>query len=120
MVYVDQHCHWTQERCHLIADSPEELRAAARWLGISLGFVQYQGTRDEHFDILQAERRMLLARPARYDGERVRELTNGQLYRHVKARTNRDYQAGIPCIRYARISQTVSWKPEDGVPSERR
>jgi hypothetical protein len=60
-VYVDKHCHWTRERCHMIADSHEELTQMARRLGVPQDSIQYFGTGDEHFDITMSKRELALA-----------------------------------------------------------
>ena len=57
MIRVD-HGKWPLGRmkmCHLIADSPEELREAARKLGLE-HYIQYPRTWKEHLDISQSKK----------------------------------------------------------------
>ena len=51
--------------CHMIADTPEELRAMADRIGIRGKWIQHGGTRKEHFDICMAKRRLAVAAGAR-------------------------------------------------------
>ena len=91
MVYVDEHCHWTAERCHLVADSPEELarfhaslHRAAFGLTEQSVCLQYPGTRDEHYDITQDERNVAI-------GLGATPLENAQLRGMVKSRSDDQY-----------------------------
>lgn len=53
MVYVDNFNipYRRMKMSHMVADTPEELRAMAIKIGISLKWIQYPNTADEHFDI---------------------------------------------------------------------
>lgn len=42
---------------HMIADTPEELRAFALVIGLKLEWIQHEGTAGEHFDISLSARR---------------------------------------------------------------
>lgn len=42
--------------CHMVADSPAELRAMADRIGVSRRWVQKPGTSHEHFDICLSKR----------------------------------------------------------------
>lgn len=78
-VYVDEHCHWTRERCHMVADSHDELDQMAHRLNIPVSSIQYLGTDDEHFDITMEERARALALGAV-------ELSNSALRQMMKTR----------------------------------
>ncbi len=43
--------------CHMIADTPEELREMARKIGIAQRWIQNEGEYREHFDICLSMRR---------------------------------------------------------------
>jgi hypothetical protein len=47
--------------CHLVADTPEELRAMAERIGLARKWIQHPGTAHEHFDVCQAKRRLAVA-----------------------------------------------------------
>jgi len=53
MVYIDDFKapYGRMLMCHMVADSSEELRDMATKIGVSLKWIQYPGTPDEHFDI---------------------------------------------------------------------
>jgi hypothetical protein len=57
-VYVDHasHAYGRMIMCHLLADSTEELFAAADAIGVQRKWIQNAGTPAEHFDICQAKR----------------------------------------------------------------
>lgn len=46
---------------HLIADTPAELRAMARRIGVAERWVQFPGTPKEHLDICAARRQVAIA-----------------------------------------------------------
>ena len=63
MIYVDD-AHWPLGRMkmsHLLADSPGELRDAARELGLER-YIQYPGTPKEHLDVSRTKRREAIDR----------------------------------------------------------
>lgn len=43
--------------CHMIADTPEELRAMAMRIGVAQKWIQHEGTFKEHFDIAQVKKK---------------------------------------------------------------
>jgi len=47
--------------CHMIADTPEELRAMADTIGVARRWVQHPGTPREHFDIALSKRAQAIA-----------------------------------------------------------
>jgi hypothetical protein len=47
--------------CHMIADTPEELMAMARQIGVNPKWIQYPGTYKEHFDICKSKRTAAVA-----------------------------------------------------------
>lgn len=47
--------------CHLTADTPDELMAFARGLGLNSSWLQYPGTWKEHFDVTMTVRRRAVA-----------------------------------------------------------
>jgi hypothetical protein len=79
MIYVDYHCHWTRERCHMVADSHDELARMAYRLKVPFDSIQYLGTDDEHFDITMEERSRAIAFGAT-------ALSNERLHQMVKSR----------------------------------
>lgn len=44
--------------CHMIADTSEELIEMADQIGVDRKWVQFQGTRKEHFDICLSKRKL--------------------------------------------------------------
>lgn len=57
---------------HLMADTPEELLAFAKKLGLSPRWIQHQGTPLEHFDVTEPKRQKALklgAVPIKYGHE---------------------------------------------------
>ena len=52
-VYVDDMCagYGRMKMCHMLADSHEELIAAAKAVGVGTYWIQKPGTYQEHFDI---------------------------------------------------------------------
>jgi len=61
-VYVDQ-CIYTFGRmkmCHMLADTPEELRAMAKAIGVDEKWIQKEGTYREHFDICKSKRALAI------------------------------------------------------------
>lgn len=57
-VYVDnaEHRVGRMKMCHMLADTPEELRAMAVRVGVSVRWIQHPGTPKEHFDICKSAR----------------------------------------------------------------
>ncbi len=57
-VYVDKasHAYGWMVMCHMLADSTEELLAAADVIGVQRKWVQNPGTPGEHFDVCQSKR----------------------------------------------------------------
>lgn len=51
--------------CHMIADTPEELREMARKIGVQQKWIQYPGTPREHFDICLAKKKLAVAAGAK-------------------------------------------------------
>lgn len=53
MVYIDnmEAPFGRMKMCHMIADSTEELLAMADKIGVQRKWIQYPGTKKEHFDI---------------------------------------------------------------------
>jgi hypothetical protein len=47
--------------CHMIADTPLELRHMAETIGVKIRHIQHAGTRREHFDICKAKRELAIA-----------------------------------------------------------
>lgn len=117
-IYVDEHCHWTKDRCHLATDGPDQLREVAALLRLGEDRIQYPGTRDEHVDLTFEERADLLAFRGIF---RVAELSNEQMYRHVKARSDEDYREGRARVRYVHVSETAYYPdPESILKDEER
>lgn len=60
-VYVDEAAFYPKPHrgmwCHLIADTPEELRSFAKAIGMKPAWIQKEGTAAEHFDIFGDARR---------------------------------------------------------------
>lgn len=50
----------TMKMCHMIADTPEELREMARKIGVQQKWIQYPGTPREHFDICLAKKKLAI------------------------------------------------------------
>ena len=42
--------------CHMVADTSDELHAMATTIGVAHRWLQYGGTRREHFDIVKSKR----------------------------------------------------------------
>ena len=65
-VYVDNACipYHGMLMSHMIADTPGELRAMARAIGVDDTHIQNEGTAREHFDICKSKRKLALARKA--------------------------------------------------------
>lgn len=81
MIYVDDHCHWTTDKCHLVADAPKELSFIAQKLGLSPDRLQYEGTRDEHYDIDMNERACALTMGAiDMSNAGLRAMVKGRIY----------------------------------------
>lgn len=57
-VYVDRasHAYGRMLMCHMLADSTEELLAAADAVGVARKWIQKSGQASEHFDVCQAKR----------------------------------------------------------------
>jgi hypothetical protein len=51
--------------CHMVADTPEELRAMADRIGVARRWIQDAGTYREHFDVCMAKRALALAHGAK-------------------------------------------------------
>jgi hypothetical protein len=69
--------------CHMVADTPAELRAMARRIGVPQTWIQYPGTPREHFDIAKSRRAMAVEYGAievtwRWVGLRDRALRLGE------------------------------------------
>lgn len=62
-VYVDdaQIGYGYMKMCHMIADTPEELRAMASTIGVAGRHIQKRGTAREHFDICMSKRAAAVA-----------------------------------------------------------
>jgi len=60
MVYVDnpKATYGRMKMCHMIADTSEELIEMADQIGVDRKWVQFQGTRKEHFDICLSKRKL--------------------------------------------------------------
>lgn len=59
-VYVDDPI-WTFGRmmmCHMVADTREELDRMADTIGVQRKWIQYPGTKREHYDICKSKRRL--------------------------------------------------------------
>lgn len=58
-VYVDdmEAPYGRMVMCHMIADTPEELREMARRIRVPLRWIQSAGTYREHFDICKSKRK---------------------------------------------------------------
>lgn len=80
-VYVDdmKRRHGRLVMCHMVADTPDELRDMARRIGVNLKWVQFQGTPKEHMDICMAKRLLAVDLGAR-------EVTKRHVARMVAAR----------------------------------
>ena len=63
MVYIDSFNapYRRMLMCHMLADNTTELLLFAYAIGVNLKWVQYPGTRSEHFDICQSKKRLALA-----------------------------------------------------------
>jgi len=48
------------QMCHMIADSPAELRSMAARIGVSLQWIQAEGTYREHFDVCRSKRALAI------------------------------------------------------------
>lgn len=62
-VYVDPAVHrfGRMVMCHLMADTPEELRAMADRIGIDQRWIQHPGEWHEHFDVCKSKRALAVA-----------------------------------------------------------
>ncbi len=65
--------------CHMIADTPEELRAMASTIDVNSRWLQHRGTYQEHFDICLSKKAKAVAAGAI-------EITWSELGRKVAAR----------------------------------
>lgn len=72
--------------CHMIADTPEELRAMARKIRVQQKWIQDKGTYKEHFDICLSKRKLAVKHGAK-------QITFMELGRIVWGR--RPYPSGI-------------------------
>lgn len=65
-VYVDEavHPYGRMLMCHLMADTPEELREMARKIGVKQKWIQNEGEYKEHFDICKTMRARAIANGA--------------------------------------------------------
>jgi hypothetical protein len=63
MVYIDSFNapYRRMQMCHMLADNTTELLLFAEAIGVNLKWVQYPGTRSEHFDICQSRKKIALA-----------------------------------------------------------
>ena len=85
MLYVDDG-HWPLGRMrmsHLLADSPGELRDAARHLGLER-HIQYPGTPKEHLDVSRSKRGQAIREL------NAREISGRELVAIVQARRDRE------------------------------
>ena len=65
-VYVDEPI-WPFGRmmmCHMAADSTEELLAMADRIGVARKWIQYPGTKKEHFDLCKSKRALAITHGA--------------------------------------------------------
>lgn len=62
-VYVDPAVHGfgRMVMCHMMADSPEELRAMADQIGVAQRWIQHPGEWHEHFDVCKSKRALAVA-----------------------------------------------------------
>lgn len=65
-VYVDEmkRPKGTMLMCHMVADTPEELRIMASKIGIRASWIQFPGTPREHFDISLGRRNLAVKKGA--------------------------------------------------------
>lgn len=65
-VYVDdmEAPYRGMKMCHMMADTPEELRAMAKAIGVQLKWIQNKGGPREHFDIALAKKTLAVAHGA--------------------------------------------------------
>lgn len=63
MVYIDEANipYRGMLMCHMIADTPKELREMAGQIGVAERHVQFAGTRKEHFDVCRKMRARAIA-----------------------------------------------------------
>lgn len=81
-VYVDQPTtvwRFGKKWCHMIADTPQELREFAQRISMKLEWIQRQNTHKEHFDLMPSRR----ARAIRLGAV---ELSNKDLVRKLLER----------------------------------
>jgi len=66
-VYIDNACipFGRMLMCHMISDSPEELREMADRIGVPKKWIQIVGERDEHMDICLSKKSVALMLGAR-------------------------------------------------------
>lgn len=59
-VYVDDASHklGAMTMCHMMADTPEELRAMAEMIGVSVRWIQRKDTPAEHLDVSRPKREL--------------------------------------------------------------
>jgi len=50
--------------CHMVADTPGELRAMAARIGLRAGWIQFAGTPKEHFDVSLGKRNLAVKKGA--------------------------------------------------------
>ena len=79
--------------CHMVADTPAELRAMADKIGVALKWVQHPGTYREHFDICLSKR----ARAVKAGAKEIAWREYGEM------------------VRARRLASGLLTKPEDGV-----
>lgn len=65
-VYVDDAFipYGRMKMCHMKADTTEELLTMADTIGVQRKWIQYPGTRKEHFDISKGKRELAIANGA--------------------------------------------------------
>ncbi len=64
---------------HMIADTPEELRAMAAKIGVQARWIQFPGTAKEHFDICATKRAAAIKAGARL-------VTTQEIVRKIRER----------------------------------
>jgi hypothetical protein len=105
-VYVDdmRADYGRMKMCHMIADTKEELLAMAGRIGLSMRWLQKEGTSHEHFDVCLSRRKLAVSAGAI-------EITQKELGRMLHAR-----RVPLQCIAldWKRTPEGMDYVPCDG------
>lgn len=73
--------------CHMVADTTEELNAMADKIGVQRKWIQYPGTRHEHYDICLSKKRLAIKYGAK-------EISGRELAYFLKEKWEKKEQEG--------------------------